>query len=129
MNKTCKKCKAPIAENFYFCPTCGKKIKEPPYKFSWNKTIVILLESILLPPFGIIPGIRYLLKNDNRAILVGLSAIILTILSAVITLIYTINYINKTASTYNYMDATQNAINNPSGSVQNQIDQLQKSGH
>ncbi len=129
MNLTCKHCKNPVAENFYFCPNCGKKIKEPPYKFSWNKTIVILLESILLPPFGIIPGIRYLLKNDNRAILVGLSAIILTILSAVITLIYTINYINKTASTYNYMDATQNAINNPSGSVQNQIDQLQKSGH
>lgn len=125
----CKYCKAQVAENFYFCPSCGKKIKEPPFKFSWGKTIVVLLESVFIPPFGIIPGIRYLLKKDNRAIIVGLTAIILTFLSTGITIIYTINFINKTASTYNYMGQTQNAINNPSGSVQDQIEQLQKSGH
>ncbi len=125
MSPTCKYCKNPVAESFYFCPNCGKKLKEPPFKFSWGKTIVILLESILLPPFGIIPGIRYLLKNDNKAMIVGLTAIILTFLSTGITIIYSINFINKTVSTYNNMGQTQNEINNPSGSAQNQIEQLQ----
>ncbi len=125
MSPTCKYCKAQVAENFYFCPNCGKKLKEPPFKFSWGKTIVIILESIFLPPFGIIPGIRYLMKYDNRALIIGFTAIILTFLSTGITLIYTINFINKSVNSYNYMNQTQNEINNPSGSVQDQIQQLQ----
>src|SRR3990167_951881 len=125
MNNVCKYCKNPIAESFYFCPNCGKKLKEPPFKFSWGKTIAILLESILLPPFGLIPGIKYILKDDHKAQMIGMITIGLTIISTVVMIIFTINLINSTKKTYNDLYQMQGAINNPSGSAQDQIQQLQ----
>ena len=121
----CKYCKAQTLETFYFCPNCGKKIKEPPYKFSWGKTIAILLESVLLPPFGLIPGIKYILKDDHKAQMIGMITIGLTIISTIVGIIFTVNFINHTAKTYNNIYQTQDLLNNPSGSTQDQIEQLQ----
>lgn len=126
MNQTCKYCKNPVAENFYFCPNCGKKLKEPPFKFSWGKTIAIILESIFLPPLGLIPGIKYFLKDDRRAQIIGVLAIALTIISTIVGIIFTVDFINNANKTYNNIYQTQDLLNNPSGSVQNQIEQLQK---
>ncbi len=125
MNLTCKYCKASVAENFYFCPNCGKKIKEPPFKFSLSKTIVIILESVLIPPFGLIPGIRYFLKNDHKAQIIGMVAIGLTIISTIVGIMFTINLFKGTMKTYNDISQMQNLINSPSGSTQDQIEQLQ----
>ena len=125
MNQLCKSCQAPVAEIFYFCPNCGKKIKEPPYRFSWGATIAIILESILLPPFGLIPGIRYLRKNDITAQIIGVIAIGLTIISTVILIMFTKNLIDSTVKTYNDTLNFQGAINNPSGDIMNQIETLE----
>lgn len=125
MNSTCKYCKSQVLENFYFCPNCGKKIKEPPYKFSWGKTITILLESVLLPPFGLFPGVKLLKTNNTGARILGTVAIILTVISVIISTIFLRNFINNVSKTYSDIYQTQGLINNPSGSVQNQIDQLQ----
>ena|SRR3989344_1614838 len=128
MSNVCKYCKAGVAENFYFCPNCGKKIKEPPFKFSWGKTIAILLESILFPPFGLIPGIRYFLKNDHKAQIIGVVAISLTIISTIVGIMFTINLFKGTIKTYNDINQMQNLINSSPGSTQDQIEQLQQSG-
>ncbi len=125
MNKTCKYCKSPISDTFYFCPNCGKKLKEPPYKFSLSKTIVIILESVLIPPFGLIPGIRYFLKNDHKAQIIGMVAIGLTIISTIVGIMFTINLFKGTMKTYNDISQMQNLINSSSGSTQYQIKQLQ----
>ena len=125
-NLTCRKCKVPISDSFYFCPNCGKKIKEPPFKFSLSKTIVIILESVLIPPFGLIPGIKYFFKNDHKAQIIGMVAIGLTIISTIVGIMFTINLFKGTMKTYNEINQMQNLINSPSGSTQDQIDQLQK---
>ena len=111
MNQTCKYCKSPIVDNFYFCPYCGKKIKEPPFKFSWGKTIILILESVFLPPFGIIPAVKYLIKNSYRARIIGAVAVILTIASTTIITVFTINLINKTLEGYNEIYQTQDILN------------------
>lgn len=122
---TCKHCKNPIVETFYFCPNCGKKIKNPPYKFSISNTIVIILESVFLPPLGLIPGIKYFLKDDRRAQIIGVMAIVFTVISTIIGIIFTVNFINKTNESINNLYQTQGIISNPSGSTQDQIEQLQ----
>lgn len=124
MNDVCKHCNNPIAESFYYCPNCGKKIKEPPFKFSWNKTILLIAESVLLPPLGLIPGIKYFLKNDRRAQILGIVLIGTTIASTVIGLMLTVNLIKGTMKTYNDINQMQNLINTPSTSALDQIKQL-----
>lgn len=92
MNLTCKHCKYPIAETFYFCPNCGKKIKNPPPVTTISKQISLYLISVLLPPLGFWPGLKYLFSKDPKARIIGLIAIALTIVSLVVTTWLTINF-------------------------------------
>lgn len=94
MNSTCKYCGFAIAENFYFCPNCGKKLKQPPLSTSISKQIYIYAISILLPPLGLWPGIRYLFQKDSRSKIIGIIAIILTIVTTIITIKITTDFIN-----------------------------------
>lgn len=95
----CPVCHFPLADNFYFCPNCGKNFKETPASFTFTKQLGIYLLSLFLPPLGLWPGIKYLSQTDPKAKKVGLIAIVLTILSTVITLWGAIKFIgtlNKT---------------------------------
>jgi ABC-type proline/glycine betaine transport system permease subunit len=51
--------------------------------------MIIYLESFFLPPYGILIGIRYLRQKENKSIVVGVVAIILTFLSLVMFVIMT----------------------------------------
>lgn len=123
MNSNCKNCKTQVAESYYFCPNCGKKLKEPPFKFSLGKTIGILLGSFLFPPFGLLPGIKYFLKNDVRAQAIGVLAIAITIISTGLFIILTANLIGRTMNTYNSILQLQGA-NTTQTNYQNQTDVL-----
>lgn len=93
---TCKFCGFPVSTNFYFCPNCGKKLNEPP--ITTAKEIGVYLLSVFLPPLGLWPGIKYLLQKNEKAKRIGAIAIILTIISAVITIwisVVAINNINQ----------------------------------
>lgn len=74
----CKACQNPISETYYFCPYCGKKLKSPPLSTSIGRQIGVYLLAVLVPPFGLIPGIRYLNQPDDRSKIVGLVTILLT---------------------------------------------------
>jgi len=81
---TCPFCHFPLAQTYYFCPNCGKKINEPP--ITTLKQIGVYLLSIFLPPLGLWPGIKYLLSKDQKTKKVGAIAIVLTIISTIVTL-------------------------------------------
>ncbi|MFH1833187.1 MAG: zinc ribbon domain-containing protein [Candidatus Levyibacteriota bacterium] len=98
-NLVCPFCQFPISEVFLFCPNCGKKIKDA--KITIGKQIGIYLLSIFLPPLGLWPGIKYLLRNDKKAKIVGMVAIILTILSAVIMIWYSVNLFSQLTKSIN----------------------------
>lgn len=109
---SCPSCQYPILGTNYFCPNCGKKLKDPPVKTGLGNQIGIYLVSILLPPMGLWPGIKYLRQNDKKAKIIGSIAIVITVLSLVVSTVATINFVNQ--------------INN---SVNTQMQQLQRYGY
>lgn len=94
--KICQSCHFPIADNFYFCPNCGKKIHEPPITIA--KQISVYAISLLLPPLGLWPGIKYVLQKDEKTKTVGIIAIILTVISTIVTLWLFMNTITSITS-------------------------------
>ena len=92
--KFCPVCKLPIFDSYIFCPNCGAKIREVVFTISVGKQISVYLISVLLPPLGVWPGIKYLLNPDEKAKKVGLIAIILTVISSIITIWMTISVLN-----------------------------------
>lgn len=122
----CKFCKSPIQESFYFCPNCGKKIKEPPFKFSLGKSITIIIVALLFPPFGLIPGIKYFLKDDKRAQFVGMITIAVTIIAIGLMFVVTMRIANYYKDTYSQILQLQGNLNaNQPGAEENLIDQVQ----
>lgn len=91
---TCKFCHFQVLPTYYFCPNCGKKIKEPPLSTSIGKQIYVYALSVALPPLGLWPGLKYLLDKRPSAKIIGIIAIVLTILSTVITIKLTMNLLN-----------------------------------
>ncbi len=91
----CPDCKANLSESDYFCPNCGKKIKEKPLSTTLLKQLSIYFISFLLPPLGVWPAIKYLRQGDEKSKKIGLIAIFLTIISIVIAGWLTTNLINS----------------------------------
>lgn len=91
----CSNCKGNISPIDFFCPSCGKKLKEKPLSTTFAKQIVIYLFSLFLPPLGILPAIKYLRQEDEKSKKVGIVILFLTIISIVITVWLAMNFINS----------------------------------
>jgi uncharacterized membrane protein YqaE (UPF0057 family) len=89
----CKFCGQTVLANYYFCPYCGKKLIEPP--ITAMREIGVYLLSVFLPPLGLWPGIKYLTQKNEKAKRVGTIAIILTIISVVVTIWISIGLVNN----------------------------------
>ncbi|HZJ18104.1 MAG TPA: zinc ribbon domain-containing protein [Patescibacteria group bacterium] len=92
---SCPFCHYPTIDAFYYCPNCGKNLKAVSVSISVLKQIGIYSISILLPPLGLWPGIKYLRQSSEKAKTVGLIAIILTIISFAVTIWLTMGLINQ----------------------------------
>jgi len=68
-------------------------VVSPP--LSPTKKIMVCLGSVLLPPLGLIWGIRYLRRPHRSDKVVGLVAIVLTIISIVVTTKLTLSLFNR----------------------------------
>ncbi len=97
----CPSCHLPVSENFFFCPNCGKKIKEAPIVMSLGKQIGIYALSILLPPLGLWPGLRYIRQKDEKIKTVGTVAIILTLISIIINVWISIGIFSQVSKNIN----------------------------
>jgi len=95
--QVCPSCHVGVRSSDYFCFNCGKNLKPKPLSTSITKQISIYLGSVLLPPLGLVWGIRYLREKDNTSKVVGVIAIILT----VITLILLVKFTNNLIKTIN----------------------------
>ena len=95
LQTTCVYCKGNISLSDYFCPNCGKKLKEKPLSTTFLKQLLIYFVSFFLPPLGIWPAIKYLRQSDEKSKKIGLAALFLTIISIVITSWLTISLISS----------------------------------
>jgi hypothetical protein len=94
---SCPNCKQNIAAQDFFCPNCGKKIKDKPQSTTVLRQIYVYLLSALLPPLGLWPAVKYLKQKDNKSKMIGYIAVALTVISVVISLWWYFNFI-KTAT-------------------------------
>ncbi|HVZ11619.1 MAG TPA: zinc ribbon domain-containing protein [Patescibacteria group bacterium] len=98
---TCPKCKSEIDSTSYFCPHCGNKIKDPPLSTDLAHQIVVYATCIFLPPFGLLPGVRYILQKDPLAKKIGIAAIVLTIIATIVTTVISIQVFDAASKAFN----------------------------
>ena len=91
----CPQCHQPIKPTDYFCPNCGKSLKAPPPPTTIVRQALLYIGSIALPPMGIVWGWKYIKQPNQKSKLIGIVAVVLTILSLVISTKLAIDYINK----------------------------------
>jgi hypothetical protein len=85
-NLNCHGCKQPVVAQDYFCPNCGKKLKDRPQSTTVLRQIAIYFISFFLPPVGLWPAVTYLRQKDNKSKMIGFAAIILTVISSAISI-------------------------------------------
>lgn len=78
-----------------FARLAGKKVKEKPLATTFLKQLPVYLVSFLLPPLGIWPAIKYLRQADEKSKKIGFLALLLTLISIVITIWLSINLVNS----------------------------------
>lgn len=63
----CRSCKNDVDKLWFYCPTCGKKLREKPPGTSFWSVLGLFLLSTLLPPFNLGLSIKYIRSSDPRA--------------------------------------------------------------
>lgn len=87
----CHNCQTLYLPEAYFCPNCGKKLRDKPLSTSVAKQIAVYLTSLFLPPFGLIPGIKYLKQEDSKSKMIGVLAISITLISLIVSIMIAVN--------------------------------------
>jgi hypothetical protein len=82
----CPHCNTNVSEMDFFCPNCGKKLKEKTLSTSLMSQILIYCLSIFLPPLGLWPAVKYLKQPDSKSKNIGIIALVLTIVVSAITI-------------------------------------------
>lgn len=90
----CPVCHTDVKTTDYYCFNCGKALKEKPKPVTLMAQIPLYIGSVLLPPLGIIWGVRYLRQEGTSSKVVGMIAIGLTVASMVGAVIFTVNIVN-----------------------------------
>lgn len=104
MDAVCRYCGATVTEESYFCNTCGKKLKDKPPSTSVGRQIVVYAVSMFLPPLGLWPAIKYLRQHDEKSKYIGIAALTITVLSIIITLWLTFDFVRSVNETINSLD-------------------------
>ncbi|MCL5010073.1 MAG: zinc ribbon domain-containing protein [Patescibacteria group bacterium] len=94
MENKCAVCGSPLSENFSYCPRCGARLNNSS-GVPFSTRLGIYLLSVFLPPLGLFPGIKYLLQADQAKKRVGLTALILTAVSTIITVWISVGLISN----------------------------------
>lgn len=80
----CPACQFKIQNDWFFCPNCGRNLKEKPPEISIGKQIIIYLVSFFLTPLGLGWGLKYVRSTDKKVKTIGIISIVLTILSIIL---------------------------------------------
>ena len=97
----CRHCKSDISPTYYFCPNCGKKLRDKLLSTGVLKQVLIYSLSFFLPPLGLWPAVKYLRQPDQKSKIVGMVSIVLTIVSIVLTIYLSVNLLNSLNSQLN----------------------------
>src|SRR3989344_4729903 len=88
----CPVCHVSVLPTHYYCYNCGNNLRPAPPKIDAFAQIVLYAKSLLLPPFGALWAIKYLKQPDTKSKMVGVIAIVMTVVSFVIAIILFNNF-------------------------------------
>ena len=91
----CPTCATTTASTSFFCPHCGRKLREAELSTSVFRQISIYTAALLLPPTGLFIGIRYLRQTNQKAVAVGFASIILTVVSIIVSVALALQLYNS----------------------------------
>lgn len=85
----CPVCHEPVQPEFYFCPNCGKALREKPLSVSsgtqaWIYALSIAMPWIAFLALGYWPGMKYIRSGDERAKEIGIIALVLMLISTAV---------------------------------------------
>ena len=83
---TCPSCGSAIPAIAYFCSNCGKPLRDKPPATTLSRQIVVYLISLFLPPFGFWYAWKYLKRADHESRKIGIIAVILTMISMLVSI-------------------------------------------
>jgi uncharacterized OB-fold protein len=104
----CIECGHEVSDEALACPNCGKPQKIKILSVSLSKQVTIYAVSLFLPPFGLWYVWKYLRQEDRKVKKIGIAALILTIISIIVTtwivqsIVSSINQAINTINLYNY---------------------------
>ena len=91
----CPSCKSSVAADAFFCPVCGKQLKDKPPEITLLKQITAYLVSLFLPPLGLWYVWKYYRAGDYASKRIAIICLILTLVSMIFTLWYTVEIVNS----------------------------------
>lgn len=100
-NTLCPFCHFKTQNGWFFCPNCGKELKEKILVISVSKQILIYSVSFFLAPLGLGWGLKYVRSTDQKIKTIGIISIVLTILSITLMIIASKNFIDQYAKILN----------------------------
>lgn len=83
----CPKCGEGISEKDIFCSHCGFELKPQAIDISVAKQALIYCVSFFLAPFGLHYAFTYLKQRDEKAKLIGVASLVLTVIAIAIGVI------------------------------------------
>ena len=97
----CKYCSQPITPLDYFCPNCGKKLKDKPVSLGIWALIWLFILSAFLPPLGFGLTLRYIRSEDSTARIVGWISVIVTVVAIILAVVWTKSAMDSFSKTLN----------------------------
>lgn len=91
----CPLCHIEVRPSDYFCFNCGNNLKPKPLSTSATQQVLVYLKSIFLTPYGLIIGLRYLREKESRSKVVGLVAMVLSLVTMIVVMKLTFDLINN----------------------------------
>lgn len=85
----CKYCSLPVTPVDYFCPNCGKKLKDKPVSIGFWALVWLFGLSAFAPPFGIGLTIKYMRAEDEQARTLGWISLVVTLVALIVTILLT----------------------------------------
>lgn len=80
----CPACKTSVEITYYFCPSCGKQLRDRPLSTSFWQQLKVYIVSFLFPPFGLWSAFRYLTQKGIGTKIIGAIATSLTVIAIII---------------------------------------------
>jgi len=104
----CKECGHEISDDALVCPNCGKPQRDKTPSISLSGQTIVYFVSLFLPPFGLWYVWKYLKQKDAKARKIGIAALILTIISVIVTIWFTERLVNLTNQALNSVNNIYN---------------------